>query len=231
MLLDHWTSAAKIKGISKQICEVLVESGKVKKVSDLYYLGSLDFIEAFKICDSRKIKHPYAEKLYKEIQKSVSNVSFEAFLVGLAIKNAGGTTCAKLARKFPNIDSLYESLGSSWNIEDISKVYEANIKEDLKEREEDVRLLYKLVKPKNRAPKSKALQNVNMCITGTLSKRREFFVKILVENGGVFHSNVSRNTDYLLAGGKTGSKLSKAKSLGIKVISEEDFYKLLKDNV
>ncbi|MBY7703987.1 hypothetical protein JIY74_27415 [Vibrio harveyi] len=71
------------------------------------------------------------------------------------------------------------------------------------------------------------IANKTFVITGTLSKNREYFKELIEKNSGKTNSSVTSKTDYLLAGENAGSKLEKADSLGVKVINEDDFYKLI----
>jgi len=75
----------------------------------------------------------------------------------------------------------------------------------------------------------KPLAGKTFVITGTLSLPREFFVKVIEDNGGKVSGSVSKNTDYLLAGEKAGSKLAKAKSLGVQILNEEEFNRKLNE--
>ena len=76
---------------------------------------------------------------------------------------------------------------------------------------------------------SRALEGKTLVVTGTLQKySRDEIEELITRHGGHAASSVSKNTDYLVAGEKAGSKLDKARSLGVKVISEEEFERLLK---
>nr|WP_318033862.1 BRCT domain-containing protein [Mycoplasmopsis bovis] len=77
-------------------------------------------------------------------------------------------------------------------------------------------------------PISNIFSGYSFVITGTLSESRSHFVKIIEENSGSVSASVSSRTSYVLAGSEAGSKLEKAYKLGVKVINEEQFYKLLK---
>ena len=83
-----------------------------------------------------------------------------------------------------------------------------------------------------RAEKKKITSNIlagmAFCITGTLSEPRDKFEKIIADNGGKTTSSVSKKTTYLLAGENAGSKLDKAKQLGVKILNEKEFEELLK---
>jgi DNA ligase (NAD+) len=71
------------------------------------------------------------------------------------------------------------------------------------------------------------LADKRVVITGSLSRPRSYFVERLEESGGIFTSSVSKNTDYVLAGEDAGSKLEKANALGVPVLDEAAFEKLL----
>lgn len=76
---------------------------------------------------------------------------------------------------------------------------------------------------------NKKLNGITFLITGTLSKPRNEFEKLIIENGGKIASGVTKNLDYLIVGEKPGSKLEKAKNLGVKIISEDGFFELIED--
>ena len=74
---------------------------------------------------------------------------------------------------------------------------------------------------------SNKLSGMTFVITGTLSDTRDKFEDIIKNNGGKTSSSVSKKTSYVLAGENAGSKLTKAESLGVKILNEYDFYKLI----
>ena len=79
---------------------------------------------------------------------------------------------------------------------------------------------------KKKAATSNILAGMTFCITGTLSEPRDKFEKIIADNGGGTTSSVSKKTTYLLAGETAGSKLDKAKQLGVKILNEKEFEEL-----
>ncbi|SYV90069.1 NAD(+)-dependent DNA ligase [Metamycoplasma alkalescens] len=76
--------------------------------------------------------------------------------------------------------------------------------------------------------KTNILQDISFVITGTLSKPRSHFEKIILDNGGQVFSSISSNIKYLLAGEKAGSKLQKAKKSNVTIINEDEFNQLIK---
>ncbi len=75
--------------------------------------------------------------------------------------------------------------------------------------------------------KSSRLSGKTFVLTGTLSRPRDYFKKLITATGGKVTATVSKKTDYLLAGEKAGSKLDKAKKLGVKIINENELNRLL----
>lgn len=71
------------------------------------------------------------------------------------------------------------------------------------------------------------LQGKTFVITGTLSKPRNYFEKIIIENGGSLTNSISSKTSYLIYGYDAGSKLSKAKNLNVELLTEDDFLRLI----
>ena len=83
--------------------------------------------------------------------------------------------------------------------------------------------LYSEIQEKN----SESLNGLTFVITGKLSRSRDFFKELIENNSGTVTGSVSKKTDYLLAGEDAGSKLQKATTLGVKIISEEELYNLI----
>lgn len=133
------------------------------------------------------------------IEKPISNYIIDACSIGFP-EGIGETTLSKLA--------------SDWE-------YNKSL---LKMIIEDVR--YKPVIKQKSIIKESNITDKVFCITGTLSKSRKYFENIILENGGKLGS-VNKNLDYLVVGSDAGSKLDKAKKLGLNIISEQDFLKII----
>lgn len=96
--------------------------------------------------------------------------------------------------------------------------------------QERINHLLAILQPKcNQSTTNANLSNQTFVITGTLSQKREVYQEILESLGAKVSSSVSKKTNFLLCGEEAGSKLTKAQELGVKVISEEDFWNLIQE--
>ncbi len=223
----HFASrnAMNIEGFSSKTAEALHEVLGFKMPSDLYTYTHEDFLKLEK----------FKEKKSKNLEKSIKNskkVDFSRFLFALGIAEVGEKTAREIAKKFKNLTKLKNATPDELTaIDDIGEVVAGNIVNFFKDEvnlSEIKRLLSLGVEVLEQEELiSHKLAGLKIVITGTLSKPRSYFVDIIDKNGGMCQSSVSKLTDYVLAGQEAGSKLEKAKALGIKVISEEEFYKLI----
>ena len=159
---------------------------------------------------------------------------FAAMLYALGIRYIGETASRNLAKNFKHIDRLMEATFEQLTeVEDVGEQM-ANSLLRWFSREENREVVRRLTAAgveaelKEKEGMSDNLAGLTFVITGTLSRPREYFKdKILRMRGGRLSDSVSAKTSYLLAGENAGSKLQKANKLGVRVISEEDFYGLL----
>ncbi|MGH2574409.1 MAG: helix-hairpin-helix domain-containing protein, partial [Ignavibacteria bacterium] len=159
---------------------------------------------------------------------------FDRVIFALGIRHVGDRTARVLAKNFKSIDNLINA-----SKEEIGNVYEIGpkIAESVWEffhNKSNLLMLDKLkmaglnFKIDTAGQSSNKLEGVSFVLTGTLEKYTREEVKVIIENlGGKVSSSVSKKTNYLLAGKEAGSKLTKAKSLGVKVINEIDFEKMV----
>ncbi len=228
--LIHFASKAAmdIDGLGERVMEQLVELGFVKRPSDLYILtaSELSQLEGFK------------EKSIQNLLKSIDNsrnVTLDKFIMGLAIKHVGAGTADLLARRAGSIEALAElDEGALLAIEGIGpKVAESILTyfASTENQEEMRRLLEKGVKPQRlevRNFKEHAFNGKTFVLTGTLQKyTRTDAAAQIKERGGKVTDSVTRKTDFVVAGESAGSKLEKARELGVKVLTEEDFLALI----
>ncbi len=230
--IKHFASrdAMDIEGLGEAVVNQLVENNLIETYADLYILES----EQLEKLDRMAEKSAY--NLVTAIEKSKFQ-PFERVLYALGIRFVGKTVAKDLADAFQNIDTLMKA--------DIEKMTEVNsigpkIAESVtaffrheKNREIVNRLRnYGLnFEAEKKSFKTTKLEGLNFVLTGTLpSLTRKEASTLIEEHGGKTTSSVSNNTDYVLAGESPGSKLDKAKKLGIRVIDEEKFKKLLDIN-
>lgn len=225
----HFASkdAMDIEGLGPAIIEQLAEQKLVNNPADLYYLKYEDLVEI----DRMGIKS--ANNLIKAIENS-KNAGLDRVIFALGIRNIGSKAGKILAEKYKDIDSLSDATEEELTkIEDIGPIMAKSITNffsstgaiDIiqKLRFAGVELTYTKKSTDNR------FEGMTFVLTGTLPTYSRDEASEIIENfGGKTSSSVSKNTTYVLAGEKAGSKLSKAEQLGVKIINEEEFDSMIK---
>ncbi len=224
-------SAMNINGLGESIITQLVDNDMLKSADDLYRLTLSH------LCNLRGLGPKSAQKLIDAIASSKNN-EFYRLVVGLGLPDTGVTTAKQLVDKFETITALLNA-----SVDDLASVpsigqLTANKIYDALHNFEMVTIINNLhlcnLNMKADKPKIStvaALSGKTFVITGTLPSMNRDDAKLLIEkNGGIVSGSVSKKTDYLLAGEKAGSKLSKAQTLGIPVISEDELMKLINDS-
>lgn len=220
----HFASkdAMDIDGLGPAIIEQLAELDLIKSPADLYYLKYEDLVEI----DRMGVKS--ANNLINAIENS-KNAGLDRVIFALGIRNIGSKAGKVLAEKFGDIDSLSEASEEELTkIEDIGPIMAKSIINffsstgaiDIiqKLRFAGVDLTYTKQTTDNR------FEGMTFVLTGTLpTYSRDEASEIIERFGGKTSSSVSKNTDYVLAGEKAGSKLAKAEQLGVKIIDEIEF--------
>lgn len=228
--VEHFVSksALDVQGLGGETCEKMLRDGLITSVGDLYELSKEDLLRL------EGFGNKSAENLLSALDSSKQQ-SFERVLVGLGIRHVGNITAELLAGHFRNIDALMNaSVEELEGIEGLGVVkakeihtYFTNEKnQELIERLKKHGLTFE--KEEKKVVGEQVFAGLTFVITGTLSKPRGEFKTVIKDRGGKVSGSISGNTDYLLAGEKAGSKLSKAESLGVTVLSEDEFEKLLK---
>ncbi len=226
--LDHYASknAMDIEGFSGSTAELLVEKGLVKTYADLYKLTKecLKDLEGFK---DKKI-----ENLLTAIEKS-KTPKLDAFLHAIGIDGVGRVAAKDLAKRFGDIRNLQNAtLDDLLALDNVGEITARGILEYF-QNESNVAQLALLTEagviPQWTDEKKEGIfSGESIVITGTLEKyKRSEAQKLIEERGGVCQSSVTAKTTLVLAGEAAGSKLDKAKKLGIKVINEEEFDQML----
>ena len=234
-LLRHWVSkgSMNIEGLGEKIINQLVTIGYVKSIADLYKLDvkSLLVLERF----GKKS----ANNLLRELNESKKK-NWHKQLYGLGIPHIGEANAKSLSKNFQSIEELLSSAKES--PEDISNIYgfgneitDAIIKwfddcnnQYLIKELKSIGFSLKESNSKYNSKLSNVLNGKVFVITGTLNTFTRDEAKDLIENaGGKVNSSISKKTDYLISGENTGSKFKKAQELGVKIINENDFKRLL----
>jgi DNA ligase (NAD+) len=220
--LEHFASrsAMDIEGLGIRVVEQLVQEALVKDLADPYRLTKEDLLRLEGFADKK------AENLIRAIADSKSQ-SLPRFITGLGIHGVGEVLAGDLARHFTHLDRLPKA--SAEELQTISGVG-PNLAESITDwfsRKPNRLLLEKFhrlgIWPEYRLPQTGggAFMGKQFVVTGTLENRSREEIKVFIqEQGGKVMETVSRKTDYLVAGENPGSKLEKAKSLGITILSE-----------
>lgn len=225
--LDHYASknAMNIDGFSESTALQLVEKGMATKFSDLYALTESDLakLEGFK---DKKIGN-----LLEAIQKS-RMPRLDAFIYAIGIDGVGRVAAKDLAARFGSLAALqgatYEELVDLENVGDITANAILDYFRDGNNREE-LNALSAFVDPQWSTEKKEGIfSGQSVVLTGTLSSfKRSEAQKLIEERGGVCQSSVTSKTTLVVAGEAAGSKLDKARKLGISVIDEERFRQMI----
>ena len=227
--VEHFVSrgAMDIEGLGIKIVEQLIESGAVKDVADLYLLTEehLLTLEGFA---TKK-----AQNLLNAIEASKSG-TLDRFITALGIRGVGEVVASELARHFTSMDILARaSVDEIQQIGGIGPNIALSIR-DWMDQSTNRQLLDKFrhigIWPValGNAAAGTSLTGLTFVITGTLpTLSREDAEELIARHGGKATSSVSRNTSYLVLGEDPGSKLEKARSLGVKIISEQELLDLI----
>lgn len=221
--------AMDIEGLGDSLVEQLVDKGLVKDFSDLYHLKLED------VAALERMATKSASNLLEQIKAS-KHRELSNLLYGLDIRHVGERYAGLLARHFRSIEKL--KTATVQELDDIPEIG-LTVAESVHSwfaSEQHIALIERLksagVKTEMSATSSASLNENFVGKTFVLTGKLETFTrdeaKALIENiGGRVASSVSKKTDYVIAGEDAGSKLDKAQSLGVKVLTEEEFKKLL----
>ncbi len=228
--LEHFASrdAMDIDGLGEAVVDQLVSHELVNTFPDLYRLTSGDLVPL------ERMGEKSAANLIASIRKSKEK-PFEKVLYALGIRFVGVTVARDLARAFPSIDELADASEDDLTaIDSIGPRIARSLRSFFEEPEnrEMVRKLRDLglsFRSEQRDTSSDKLAGKTFVLTGTLPTLKRSDAQGHIEkHGGKVTSSVSKKTDFVLAGDEAGSKLDKAKKLGISIISENDFFEMIK---
>ena len=230
--LIHFSSrdAMYIEGFGESIVEDFYNLGYLKNIDDFYTLD--------KYKDELMLLEGFGEKSISKLLESASNSkknSLERLLFGLGIRYVGKKTAKILSKYYKTMDNLikadYDELKSINDIGDViaksivdyfSDEKNINLINRLKDLNLNMRYLGEEVNTSN--------ENINgktFVITGTLSRPRDEIKEEIEGLGGNVTGSVTKKTDYVIAGEKAGSKITKATELGIRVLTEEEYNNML----
>jgi len=226
----HFASrrAMDVQGLGDKLVEQLVERSWVKTPADLFSLDEKQLAT---------LEH-MGEKSAQKLQASIAaarQTTLPRFLYALGIRDVGEATALALAQYFKNIDSLRRAdQDEIQRVPDVGPVVAENVVAYFRDSENAVivdRLLAAgITWPEIRADSTGGFAGKTFVLTGTLdSMSRDAAGDAIRTRGGKVSGSVSKKTDYVVAGPEAGSKLKKARDLGITVLDEAQFLNLLKE--
>jgi DNA ligase (NAD+) len=212
-----------IDGLGEALVNQLTERGLVKNVADLYKLK----LKRDDLLQLERMGEKSAENVLAEIEAS-KNLPLERIIYGLGIRFVGERTAQFLAEHFGSLDAIMNA--SAEELEEVNEVG-PRIAESIVEffaDEHNRKLVGDLRKAGltfsgQKKEKGTKLAGKTFVLTGTLARHTRDEAKKMIEDaGGRVSGSVSKKTDYVVAGSDAGSKLDKARELGVSVIGEEE---------
>ena len=235
--IEHFASrgAMDIEGLGESLIDLFVDKEFLKTYGDIYKLKD----RKDELISIDRLGEKSVSNLLNSIEKSKEK-PFDKVLFALGIRYVGSGAAKKLAAHFKDLDSLMDA-----SEEDITKVYEIgeSISKSVKKFFNDshnkkilgelkkVGLKFSFANTKSTFVRENFFTGKNFVLTGTLSAfTRQDAEEIIAGYGGNVSSSVTKKTDYVLAGEKAGSKLEKAKDLGIEILDEIEFQEKIKES-
>ena len=226
--LAHYASrdAMDIDTFSEKTAALFVEELKLKSIPDLYDLGP-QYYMGLQGFGERRINN-----LMAAIERS-KDCTLGAFIFAIGIPNVGAKTAKDLARRFGTIEALRSAtVEQLTEVPDVGEIVARSIVEffaDPSIATQVDRLLAHGVKPRpEEVQQDSPISGKTIVVTGTLEKLDRRQAEALIESlGGKAAGSVSKKTDYVLAGESAGSKLTKARELGVRVLNEQEFFELI----
>jgi DNA ligase (NAD+) len=238
--VEHFVSrgAMDIVGMGIRIVEKLIETGKVKDVADIYRLKRGDILEAVTKKDRKTEKEPpgkIADNLLASIESSKSR-SLGRLITALGIKGVGEVSAGDLASRFTDLDALSQASADDLQqgdgigpsvAESVAEWFSRPINKKVVKKLKAAGVWPQGGQSSVSSNQSDELAGLTFVITGTLPTfSREDAKDFIESHGGKVTDSVSKKTSYLVLGEAPGSKYDKAKSLGVKIIGEDELRKL-----
>ena len=228
--IEHFASkeAMNIEGLGEKVIKQLYDTGLIHNIADIYSLKLED------IAGLKKNGKKFAENLINGINKSKQN-NLDRLITALGIEQVGAKSAKILAKKFKTMDALAKAnFGTLTFVEEVGQITANSVREffmqdqtkDLLKKLKAAGVNMTLIEDTG---KDKRFNEQTFVLTGTLENyTREEASNIIESFGGKTSASVSKKTSYVLAGEDAGSKLVKAQSLGVKIITEKEFEEMIK---
>ena len=220
--------AMNIDGLGEAVVALLIDSGLIKNVADIYYLDPTE------VAKLERMGEKSAENLIAAINESKTRGA-DRLLSAFGIRQVGEKAAKNIINVYPDIDTLFDLTAEQLSeVDDIGMITATSIVEFFSHP--DTRTLVDRLKAagvvtvKDKVIKGNKLEGMTFVLTGTLpTMSRSDASALIEENGGKTSGSVSKKTTYVVAGAEAGSKLTKAESLGVAVIDEEGLLKLINE--
>jgi len=228
--IEHFASrgAMDIEGLGEAMVGQLVEHKLLSDIGDVYALN------AAALGDLERMGEKSIANLLKAIENSKTRPLWR-LIFGLGILHVGVSASRALANHFPDLDAIMKSsVEELQRIPDVGEVVGQSIRDFFREPH-NLAVIGKLrqaglrfeAEKKPKESEAPGFKNTTWVITGTLSQSRDEIAELILARGGKVSGSVSKKTTYVLAGEEAGSKLEKAKQLGVRILKESEFRKLL----
>ncbi len=230
--IEHFAHkrAVYIDGLGEKLIEQMVDAGIIKSLPDLYRLGLANIVALERMAEKS------AKNVLAAIEKS-KQTTLPRFLFGLGIRHVGESTAKAFAKHFGNIDAIMDATEEQLQlVPDVGPVVAQSLRSffDVPYNREVVEQLracglnWEEGEGTPMAPQT--LAGKTFVLTGTLPTLGRDEAKEMIETaGGKVTGSVSKKTDYVVAGTEAGSKLDKARELGVAVLNEDDLRKILRE--
>ena len=236
--INHWFKKLNVKGIGPGIISKLTDEDAVSwdgreiisSLPEMYYMLDNDRKTEHPFRKYQHLKDFFGEKAYENILKSVNSikvVSLAKFIEALGVGQVGrmASEITAVAPTIEDIDKL--TVDNIVMIDGFAEKKARGFVNVWKARRGEIKTLLKHIEIEEVVQDSDKLDGMKICITGSLTRPRNDFKETIEKNGGKMSSSVSAKLDYLICGADAGGKKDKAEKLGVKIITEDEFFDMI----